>query len=59
MISAFEWLDIIKNKPLKEWPPVPDEFLCYSFKGHLAITVGGAIFGYDASTEKWNMEGII
>lgn len=57
--SCYEWLDIIKYKPLVEWPPIPSEFLIYSYKGHLAINVGGIRFGYNAEEKQWNMEGVI
>ncbi len=57
--SAFEWLDVIKYKPLIEWPPVPSEFMIYSHKGHFAINVGGVRFGYNAKEKKWIWEDII
>lgn len=57
--SVFDWLDIIKHKKLEDWPRVPEEFTLYSYKGHIAINVCGAIFGFDADKKQWHMEGII
>ena len=57
--SVFEWLDIIKFKPITDWPLVPEEFTLYSHKGHIAMNVCGVIFGFDADRKQWHMEGII